>query len=326
MSLLQFARFASMLLLGATAAAVAAPFAYVPNQKSGSISVIDTASDKVVRTLTAQGKLGDRVQAIDVDARGTTLYAVDAGHEQLLAVDTATDRVQHTDAIGADAEGVRLSPVGRTLAVCAEGQHQVLLVDAASFAISARIKVRGRNPEHCEFSPDGAYLVTSNEGSDDLDVIDLATRTSVDTIATAGHPRGAAFLPHSQILYVAQETANGVDLIDFGARSKLLTIATAERAAGVSAAPNGQRIYVANGSGSVSVIDVASHVVIREISVGKRPWNMALTPDGRKLYVANGRSNSVSIIDTGKLAVVAEVAVGEMPWGVVIPQSKSRGD
>ena len=43
--------------------ASAAPFAYVPNQKSGSISVIDTGSDKVVRTLTAHNQLGKRLRA-----------------------------------------------------------------------------------------------------------------------------------------------------------------------------------------------------------------------------------------------------------------------
>jgi len=305
-------------LLFAAGVAGAAPFAYVPNQKSGSISVIDTASDTVVRTLTAGGALGDRVQAIDADARGTTVYVVDAGHEQLVALDPANDRVRGKVAIGPDAEGVRLSPDGKTLAVCAEGQHQVLLVDAATLAIGARIKVRGRNPEHCEFSPDGKFVVTSNEGSNDLDVIDLAARASTGTIATAGHPRGAAFLPRSSTLYVAQESANGVDLVDFAARAKVATIATADRAAGVTVAPDGKRVYVANGSGSVTVIDVASNIVIREIAVGKRPWNMAITRDGRRLYVANGRSNSVSVIDTRTFAVTKEISVGELPWGVVI--------
>jgi YVTN family beta-propeller protein len=300
--------------------ALAAPLAFVPNQKSGSISVIDTATDKVVRTLKAEGQLGDRLQAIDANARGTTLYVVDAGHEQLVAIDIAGDRVRQKVAIGADAEGVRLAPDERLLAVCAEGQHQVLLVDASSFAISARIPVQGRNPEHCEFTLDGKQLVTSNEGSDNLDVIDLATRTSVATIASSGHPRGAGFVPRTKDLYVAQESANGVDVIDFAARKKVASIPTAERAAGVSVSHDGKRVYVANGSGSVSVVDVASRKVIKQIAVGKRPWNMALTPDGKKLYVANGRSNSVSVIDTATLKVVAEIAVGELPWGVVIPQ------
>src|SRR4051812_44186410 len=48
-------------LMGASAwltaiAAAAAPFAYVPNEKSGSISVIDTATDQVVGVLRTGGR------------------------------------------------------------------------------------------------------------------------------------------------------------------------------------------------------------------------------------------------------------------------------
>ncbi|MEO7433566.1 MAG: beta-propeller fold lactonase family protein [Dokdonella sp.] len=303
----------------ATPQVLAAPFAYVPNQKSGSISVIDVASDTVTRTLTASGKLGKRLQAIDVSSDGKVLYVVDAEHNDLFAIDPVSDSVVRKVAIGDDAEGVRLSPSGNQLAVCAEGQNLVLLIDAKTLRIDAKIPVKGRNPEHCEFTPDGKHLVTSNEGSDNLDVIDLATRVSTGVIATSGHPRGAAFLPDGSLLYVAQESANKVDVINVAERKKTRSIDTALRTAGLTITSDGKRIYATNGgAGSVSVIDTATNKVIREIPVGKRPWNMALTPDGKKLYVANGRSNSVSVIDTVTLAVVKEIAVGELPWGVVI--------
>jgi YVTN family beta-propeller protein len=309
------------LLSGAAvpASATAAPFAYVPNQKGGSISVIDTATDKVTRTLTAHGQLGNRLQAIDIDRSGKTLYVVDAEHDLLFAINPATDAVVRKVAIGKEAEGVRLSPSGTQLAVCAEGQNLVLLVDVSTFRIDARIPVQGRNPEHCEFAADGKTLLTSNEGSDNLDVIDVAKHTSIATIATSGHPRGAAFLPGAARLYVAQEAANAVDVIDVAARTKIATIPTGVRTAGVTIGKDGKQVYAANGgAGSVSIIDAATNAVVKEIPVGKRPWNMALTPDGSKLYVANGRSNSVSVIDTKTLEVVTEIAVGELPWGVVI--------
>ena len=109
--------------------AIAAPFAYVPNQKSGTISVIDTATDTVTKTLSGGGTLGKRLQAIDSDAKGDVLYVVDAEHDKLVAIDPKTDKVVHSVDIGEDAEGVRLSPKGDVLAVCAEGQHKVLLID-----------------------------------------------------------------------------------------------------------------------------------------------------------------------------------------------------
>lgn len=322
-SLLRFSRFGVAMLAFALlgAPAVAATLAYVPNQKSGTISVIDTSTDTVARTLSAGGSLGKRLQAIDADAKGDVLYVVDAEHNKLLAIDPASDSVKHSVDIGEDAEGVRLSPKGDMLAVCAEGQHKVLLVNAKTFQIETRIPTQGHNPEHCEFAPDAALLLTSNEGSDNLDVIDLKQKKSIGMIATSGHPRGAAFVPGTNHVYVAQESANTVDVVDLPSRKKIASIPTALRTAGVTVSRDGKRVYAANGgAGSVSVIDVASNKVIKEIPVGKRPWNMALTPDGKKLYVANGRSGSVSVIDTAGLAVIKEIPVGELPWGVIIPQ------
>ena len=48
----------------------AAPFAYVPNEKSGTISVIDTDSDAVV----AEVKAGDKPRGLAASRDGKTLY------------------------------------------------------------------------------------------------------------------------------------------------------------------------------------------------------------------------------------------------------------
>lgn len=297
----------------------AATMAYVPNQKSGTVSVIDTATDTVVRTLSGHGAFGDRLQEVEIDPHGKVLYVVDASNNKVFAVDTASDKVLHSSPIGSEAEGISLSPDGSRIAVCDEGKNAVLLFNAKTLAPEATIKVSGEDPEHCVFAPGGKLLLTSNEGSNNLDVVDLEAGKSVGVIATSGHPRGMAFVPGTMKVYVAQETAGGVDLVDVGARRKVTSIPTGLRAAGVAISRDGKRLYVANGgAGTVSAIDVATDKVVGTVKVGQRPWNPALTPDGKKLYVANGRSNNVSVIDTATMKVVKEIPVGKLPWGVVI--------
>ncbi|HYS74879.1 MAG TPA: hypothetical protein VEM38_02160, partial [Burkholderiales bacterium] len=53
--------------------ACAAPFAYVPNERSGTVSVIDTASDQVVATIKAGGK----PRGIAASPDGRRLYVSD---------------------------------------------------------------------------------------------------------------------------------------------------------------------------------------------------------------------------------------------------------
>ena len=51
-------------LLGLLQTAVAAELALVPNQGSGTLSLIDTARDTVIRTIPDSGSLGGKLQAV----------------------------------------------------------------------------------------------------------------------------------------------------------------------------------------------------------------------------------------------------------------------
>lgn len=300
--------------------ALAASFAYVPNQASGTISVIDTDQDAVVRTLSAEGKLAKKLNGVVADRAGKTLFVVDAQGGKIDVIDIAADKLETQIAVGKGPEGIGRANKSDQLAVCVEDDNWVALVDAKARKLEKHIPLKGRNPEHCVYSPDDALLLTSNENSGDVEVIDLKAGASLGTIKSSGHPRGIAFLPGTHTAYVAAEAANAVDVVDANKRSVVRTISTALRSAGAIASADGKTVYIANGgAGSVSVIDVAKNSVVAEIPVGKRPWNMALTRDGKKLYVANGRSNSVSAIDTATRKVVKEIPVGELPWGVAIP-------
>jgi len=313
---------AALWCAGAIAAAATAPsgteVALVPNQEDGTLSVIDTASNAVLRTIPSDARIGAKIQAVAASAART--FVVDAAGNALLQVDAQSGRTLARIDVGHGPEGASMAPSGEFVAVCVEEDNAAVLVDARRARVVQRIATQGRNPEHCVFSTDSRLLMTSNENSDDVDVIDLAQHRSVARIPTAGHPRGIAWLPGNQFAYVAQETAGGVDVVDVRAGKVAQSIKTGLRPAGATASRDGKRVYVSNGGdGTVSVIDTAAGKVIATLKVGKRPWNMALTRNGAKLFVANGRSNSVSVIDTSALKVIAEIPVGRLPWGVTIP-------
>jgi len=311
-------RCAPLALLPALAAA--APHAYVANERDGSVAVIDTATDEVTRTIMIRAGGADKLQAALADRAEKTLFVVDAQGSTLTVYDLAAGKVEQRLPAGKAPEGASLSPSGKQLAVCGEEDNTVYLFDVTQRKLLRSIPTQGQNPEHCEFSADEHWLLTSNENSDNVDIIDLKAGKSVALVHTAGHPRGIAILPDSKTAYVAQETSSGVDVIDIAAKKVVTSINTGLRPAGAIASPDGKRVYVSNGgSAMISVIDTAKGKVIGEVPVGKRAWNMALTRDGKKLYIANGRSDSVSVIDTQALRALKEIPVGGLPWGVQIP-------
>ena len=76
------------------------------------------------------------------------------------------------------------------------------------------VKVRGKNPEHAVFTPDGRYVFVSAEDGQAVDVIDVAQRAQVAQIPVGVRPRGIGFSPDSTRAYVAAETSNELYVID----------------------------------------------------------------------------------------------------------------
>ena len=301
-------------LVLASTAAMADPAAYAANEKSGTISVIDTVRDVVVGEIRA----GVRPRGMAVSLDGKRLY-VSAQPNSLLVVDLERRAVRATIDVGESPEGVSLSPDGKWAAAAVELSNGVAFIDTASEKLAFMVKTLGKNPEHAEFSADGRWVYASAEDADSVDVIDVAARRQVASIQVAHRPRGIAFTPDGSRAYVACELDSTVFAIDVAARSVLARIPAGEFSNGVAMRPDGARVFVSNGrAGTVSVIDTATNRIVATVAVGKRPWNMAMTPDGKKLYVANGRSDSVSVIDAQTYVKLRDIPVGERPWGVVV--------
>lgn len=293
---------------------------FVPNEKDGTISVIDLSQDSVIRTIPSQGKLGSKIQAVLIHPDKNKIFVSDAEGSAVLVIEIQSGKVIQKIQVGGGPEGLGLSGDGKWLVACLEEDNAVAIIDTATLKKVGQIATQGKNPEHCEFAPQQDILVTSNEESNDLDIIDLKQKKSIKRIKASGHPRGIGFQPGGKWIVVANESEDLVEIYDhdWNLHKK---IQTGKRANGVVVAHDGSRAFVSNGGdGTISVIDLTSLTISASYNVEKRPWNMALTSDDKKLYVANGRSNSISVIDITSGKTLKSIPVGQLPWGIAIMQ------
>src|SRR2546428_473406 len=173
-------------------------------------------------------------------------------------------------------------------------------------------------------------VFVTNEKSDNVTVIDAATRKVIKSIPVGKRPRGVAvrsdgprgmrFTADSRFLFVASEQAHVVSVVDMAQLSVIKSVPTGgSRPVDVAFTLDGSRAYVSHGqSGDVRVLDAVSLRVLAAIPVGPRTWWTALTPDGRFLWATVGRPNEVAVIDTRSNTVVARVPCGTLPWGIAI--------
>ena len=292
-------------LVASCASKPAGPLAFVTNERDGTITVIDTKTDRVVSSI----NVGGRPRGIHLNAARDRIwvaisYPSNESRKDKVAEFDFDGKLISDYEVGTDPENFVLDKNGSRLYIANEDAGTASITDVQSNRVIATMPV-GLEPEGAAMSPDGRWVYITSETSSTVTVIDTQTGQVAKTFMVGARPREAAFTSDSARAYVTAENGNVISVVNTKDHSVVKTIelprgdsAAQLKPKGVVVSADGKRVYVATGRGnSVAVIDGERLTLITLIPVGKRPWGIALTPDGRKLYTANGVSNDVSVID-----------------------------
>lgn len=307
----------------------AAPYAYVVNQcasfstcgvDNGTVSVIDTATNAVVSTIT----LEPYPYGVAVSPDGSRVYAVNdcasasnCGNGTVSVIDTASDTVLTEIPVGNSADYVAISPDGSRVYVTntLSPDGTVSVIDTATNTVIATVPA-GDQPTGIVVSPDGKRIYVASYGSDSVSVIDAGTLQIVDTIVmpASGNMRGLAISPDGRRLYVTDGSQGGVQVVDTASDAVVGSISGFTLPWGVVVSPDGSRAYVTDWSnGEVSVIDTKTDAVVDRITVGSEPKGISVSPDGSRVYAVNAYDGTVSVIDASTDTVTDTVTVGGLP-------------
>ena len=274
-------------------------YAYVSNNNSSTISVIDTVSRTVVPVNVAAPPIG-----IAVTPDGKYVYVTSPGP------------IMNNNGF-----------TGNTVSV---------INAATNTPVGLPIEV-GTGPIGIAITPNGKFAYVGNNRSGTISVIDTATNTISGSIVDAtGHPIGVAVTSDGRHAYVANNGSNSVSLIDTATNQLVQSIALpagSTSPAGVAITPDGKYVYVTamnnnNNNrviaGTVSVISTATNAIVGDpITVGNSPLGIAVTPDGKYVYVANtnlfngnnsGTPGSISVISTATNMLLTSFLVGLNPF------------
>ena len=314
-----------------------AELVYVTNEDAGTISIISTATRKVI----GEVGVGTRPRGVEVSPDGELIYVALSGSPKCpptvsdedcakLGADKTKDGIAVIDARrqavlrvlpgGSDPEEFDVDAASGRLFVANEDRGELSIVDLETGRVLQTVDVGGE-PEGVRLRPDRATVYVTSESDHAVTVVDAGSGALLDTIPVGWRPRDSIFSADGSRAYVSSEHGGSVVVVDVATSDVLETIPlpAGSLPMGLALSPDGERLYVANGRArTVSVVDLATSSVVADVRVGARPWGIGLTSDGRFLYTANGSSNDVSVIDTASLNVVTTIRVGAMPWGIAI--------
>ena len=128
-----------LLALALSAAAHAAPFAYITNASSSSVSVIDIASNSVVATV----PVGSFPNGVAVTPDGAFVYVANRNSNNVSVIATASNSLVATVSVGVFPYGVAVTPDGAFVYVANLISSNVSVIATASNAVVAAVGAGG---------------------------------------------------------------------------------------------------------------------------------------------------------------------------------------
>jgi YVTN family beta-propeller protein len=212
------------------------------------------------------------------------------------------------------------------------GDRSLAAYGLPSGPLSLNVTSLGVFPNEVVVHGDRAWVVCS--GSDEIHVVDLLTRTTLDTIPTGAgsNPYGIVVVSDARA-YVTLLAANAVAPIDLVTGTLGTLIPVGRSPEGIAEADG--RLFVTNSGfdfstfgydpGTVSVIDPVTNTVTHTLPVGLNPQGIDRAPDGRLHVVCTGNFFSVFgsafVIDPAVPAVIDSLAIGGSPGFIAVSGS-----
>ena len=292
--------------------------AFVTDERGDTLTVIDTRTYKVEKTLT----VGKRPRGIGLSPDGTRLYVAVSAENKIAVVDPKTLKVLRKIPAGSDPETFAVHPNGH-LYISNEDDAQASVVDPNTGKLIAEIPV-GIEPEGVAVAPNGEKVIVTSESTNMLHVIAVPEHQLIANILVGSRPREAHFTADSQFAFASAEIGGEVVKVDMNSykviqKASLADVLPAAKPKDIRLSLDGKTLFVATGrANAIAVLDADTLQLQTSIPVGKRVWGLALSHDGKHLYTTNGASDNVSVIDTSTYKVIATIPTGKAPWGVVI--------
>jgi YVTN family beta-propeller protein len=328
----------------------------VANRDSGTISIVDTRTQKVV----SERRLGRRLSDLAATAKGDLLLAADeeAGEVVLVEHRPGSLRELRRLRVGASPVSVRVSDDGRRATVACLWPRQLWVLDLASPTREPGPIVLDLPfaPRRQLLLPGGTQLLVADSFGSSLALVDLRQPRveRVRQVASVHNIRGLA-LDHArknvllthQTLYASGHATSGeiqagglianelcklsldvvanpvADLMREQRSHPLGDVALgAGDPADVAETEDGETLVAQAGVHEVA-IGRPDQALWTRLTVGQRPTALAVDPGRKRAYVANTFSDSISVIDLQAHKVVGEVPLTSAP---VEPRAAERGE
>jgi len=290
----------------ASSVALAGTYAFVTNQNSSDVSVLDLESQTEIRRIPVPGKPAG--------------VAVSPVHGSFYTVSPDSKTVHRFSLKTCEEIAHALLPGGPTGITVAHGLGKVFVSDwynARVFVLDATTLshvadlATGSAPAGVVVSPNEGWFASADRDADQVSIFDLPSMDLRHRVTVGTRPFGIAIGPDER-LHVANVGTHDISVVDPDTGTVVATVPVGKRPYGVGFA-QGLAFSTDQYADTVTVYSLESLSPLNEIDVGEYPEGIEATPDGSLVVSTNWFSNTVSLINPATQTVVGEIETGDGP-------------
>ncbi|MEW9124419.1 MAG: cytochrome D1 domain-containing protein [Thermotaleaceae bacterium] len=292
-------------------------YAFIPNADDGSISIINTDTDELIKNIKVQSKLSDGIAS---SRDGKWIYAGNYSKGELLIINVKTGKIKKKVQTGKNLHGIDMTPDGKYLYLASgdlkEGEeyNYISIFDTGKNKIINSIRTNSKSPSHIDFSHDGSLAYAANIMSNEISLIDTKKMEIIATIPVGTIPNEVEASKDDKFLYVANVADGTISIIDILKQEEIKTIKAGEGTHGLALSPNGKFLYAANrNTNDLVKLDLKDNRILEKVVTGKTANHVSFVPNSKKLYVTNKDSNDLAIVNADTLEVIKKVPLGKTP-------------
>jgi YVTN family beta-propeller protein len=311
---------------------------YVFSNSPPHISVIDVATDRVVRTkdVANLGVWATNDDNCFWDGKNAWLGARNPSNDdvEVFPLDLDTLEPVRRISLGKDRQTVYIGKGSRLgqLFVAKHASGQLAVIDVRTFQVLEVKDVPVNGGVACDMDVGAASdgieraFIPTDTGNTTI-AINTQTREVIQTYTHAGgvRPYMLTVSPDGNRLWVQERTTDGQVVLDVKTFQPIKHVPTGRSAFLNSFSPDGKLSYVGhNADTRMVVVDADTLQTVKEIEVGTNAKDMAVLPSGRQVYVIATRENFVAAVNTSNWAITAKIPLPESPEFIFTPPSAPR--
>jgi YVTN family beta-propeller protein len=312
----------SSLCLLATAGAAQANVVVVLNSRDATVKLLDQATYAETATF-AVGKEPHHLMATPDNK--SLIVASSVGNE-LIFLDPKSGQVQRKLKDVLDPYQIGFSPDQKWFIAASLRLDRVDIYkyDGSNLSLSKRIPLP-KLPSHMAFNAASTMAFITQQGSDQVSAIDLASQTVKWTVPVGKLPAGIAMTPDDKYLLVGIMGSDYVEVIDWRTQKTVKRIKAGNGAHNFRAVGDKRHTFVSNRvSNTINIIDQKTLENVGTINVPGGPDCMELTDDGKTLWVTLRWIKKVAVIDVASRKVIKLIPVGRSPHGIYFVNNAPR--